>query len=184
MSELETGDDGRYPVIRTKFTEERRPLAEHVRLLVFRRDHYRCVFCGKQGGRLEADHIIPWSAGGSDDMDNLRTLCHWCNQERSNFKVMDDDFRRLPTGHECVYCNPDDLLGYEGLVPIYCVLCGRKGPGIPLSATRGQIHRPDDDQICSVCSHKKKAHVEGGCFGFGMQCRCGGFEIDRGDLNA
>jgi len=176
-------DPARYPVLRTRYTEERNPLPDSTRSLVIHRDHYRCVICGR-GGLLEVDHIIPWSAGGSDDMDNLRTLCRDCNQERSNFKYPVDVQRRLPTAHECVYCNPDDLLGHEALEPVYCIVCSRKGSGIPLTADQGQIHHDDDHDPCNVCGHKKKAHVEGACFGFGMQCRCGGFELNREGLNA
>lgn len=123
---IKVDEDGRYPVLRTK--EDRR-LPESRRFLVLRRDQFRCVFCGCSGP-LEVDHIIPWSAGGSDDMDNLRTLCRGCNQDRSNFKVPADEARRLPNGHECVYCDPQ-LVGEPDLTPIYCVQCNKKAPGIP-----------------------------------------------------
>jgi hypothetical protein len=129
---LDVDENGRYAVLRTSETEERQ-LTEGRRYLVLRRDRFRCVFCGS-GGRLEADHIIPWSAGGSDEMDNLRTLCHACNQERSNFRVIDDSFRRLPTAHECVLCAPH-LLGEPDVVAVYCIRCNRKGPGVPLDPT-------------------------------------------------
>jgi hypothetical protein len=131
------GEDGRYEVVRTLGEGEERRLPDFRRKLVLRRDRYECVFCG-EGGRLEVDHIIPWSAGGSDDMDNLRTLCHRCNQERSNFKVIDDGFRRLPTAHECVYCTPH-LLGEPDVVSVYCMPCNKKAPGVPLRA------QPDPD---------------------------------------
>lgn len=45
------------------------------RLRVFRRDHFRCVYCGKYGGELHCDHIIPVSEGGSHEECNLRTVC-------------------------------------------------------------------------------------------------------------
>jgi hypothetical protein len=125
---LEVGENGRYAVLRTSETEERQ-LTEGRRYLVLRRDRFHCVFCGS-GGRLEADHIIPWSAGGSDEMDNLRTLCHACNQERSNFRVPGDAARRLMTGWECVYCAPH-LVGEPDITAIYCVHCNRNAPGVP-----------------------------------------------------
>lgn len=123
------GEDGRYEVVRTRYDEERAEIP--MRVLVFKRDRYRCKFCGSNQ-RLEVDHIIPWSAGGSDDMDNLRTLCHRCNTERSNFQVIDDGFRYIPRGHECVYCNKELLSGRPDLIPIYCLNCFKKAPGIPL----------------------------------------------------
>jgi len=33
------------------------------------------VFEGLHNGRLEVDHIVPLHRGGSNDDDNLRTLC-------------------------------------------------------------------------------------------------------------
>lgn len=31
---------------------------------------------------LEIDHIVPRKHGGSDDIDNLRLVCTWCNQSK------------------------------------------------------------------------------------------------------
>lgn len=138
-------EDGRYEVLRTAKDGERR-LSETTRHFVLRRDRCCCVFCGSEG-RLEIDHIIPWSAGGSDDMDNLRTLCHDCNQARSNYLVPADEFRRLPNGDECVYCNRQ-LVGEPYVVSIYCIHCNKKAPGVPSDP---EWH-PDLD--------KKPAHVE------------------------
>lgn len=52
------------------------------RLAVFERDGYRCRNCGQVGGRLQADHIKPFSRFPELrlDVDNGRTLCvpcHW-----------------------------------------------------------------------------------------------------------
>ena len=45
------------------------------RLRVFKRDGFRCVYCGKYGGELHCDHIIPPSEVGSHAEWNLRTVC-------------------------------------------------------------------------------------------------------------
>jgi hypothetical protein len=132
MINPKVGEDGRYEVLRTLKPGEERRLPEHVRFLVLRRDSVQCVFCGNKG-RLEIDHIIPWSAGGSDDMDNLRTLCHSCNQTRSNFASEGDtEPRRFPTGHECVYCTPA-ILGDPEVRNVYCIHCNKLAPGIPVN---------------------------------------------------
>lgn len=130
------GKDGRYEVVRTRYDEQREEIPN--RILVLKRDRFRCKFCGSNE-RLEVDHIIPWSAGGSDDMDNLRTLCHRCNTERSNFQVIDDGFRYIPRGHECVYCDKE-LLGRPELIPVYCIACLKKAPGIPVHEQDYQRH--------------------------------------------
>ncbi len=48
---------------------------------VLRRDKFRCVECGKPCTRAEADihHLMPRSAGGSDEPSNLVTLCDGCH---------------------------------------------------------------------------------------------------------
>jgi 5-methylcytosine-specific restriction endonuclease McrA len=48
---------------------------------VKRRDGYACRQCGSLL-RLEVDHIVPRRLGGTDDDENLRTLCHDCHVNR------------------------------------------------------------------------------------------------------
>lgn len=53
------------------------------RFRVFQRDGYRCQICGRSaqdGATLEVDHKVPRSKGGSNDIDNLWTLCFECNR--------------------------------------------------------------------------------------------------------
>ena len=54
---------------------------------VFRKDGYRCRMCGaskEDGIELTIDHIIPLAAGGTNDLDNLQTLCRECNENKAN----------------------------------------------------------------------------------------------------
>jgi hypothetical protein len=48
---------------------------------ILRRDKFKCVECEKPCHRDEADihHVIPRSAGGSDEPSNLITLCDGCH---------------------------------------------------------------------------------------------------------
>lgn len=73
----------RWPVIRTG---ERIELPRWYRRAIARRDGWACRICHAidQGEQWEVDHIIPWSAGGSDDSTNLRLTCQACNQQRGN----------------------------------------------------------------------------------------------------
>lgn len=59
----------------------RRKISGDVRTLVFERNEYRCVKCGSFKG-LCVDHIHPYSLGGTDDPDNLQTLCRTCNSKK------------------------------------------------------------------------------------------------------
>lgn len=90
----------RWPVIRTG---DRSPINRMTRRLIRERDGGRCVFCQSKTWRLELDHIIPWSAGGPDTADNLRSLCHDCNTNRSNYRT-DNDRVALPVTHACDVC--------------------------------------------------------------------------------
>ena len=48
---------------------------------IYERDGYRCLVCSTTES-LTIDHIIPISKGGSDDDDNLQTLCSRCNSAK------------------------------------------------------------------------------------------------------
>ena len=45
------------------------------------RDSYTCQCCGKKHVRLEVHHIIFRSLGGSNELDNLITLCEKCHAD-------------------------------------------------------------------------------------------------------
>ena len=45
------------------------------------RDKYTCKCCGAKHTRLEVHHIIFRSKGGTDDLDNLITLCSDCHKK-------------------------------------------------------------------------------------------------------
>lgn len=59
----------------------RRHIPEGVRLAVYERDGFTCLHCGT-GEALSLDHVYPHSLGGTDDMDNLQTLCRPCNSRK------------------------------------------------------------------------------------------------------
>lgn len=50
---------------------------------VFERDSYTCQYCGDKNN-LTADHIIPKSKGGLDELTNLVTACQGCNSSKKN----------------------------------------------------------------------------------------------------
>lgn len=51
---------------------------EELRLHILRRDGWRCQFCGSMTN-LEVHHQQFRSRSGSDDKNNLITLCHRCH---------------------------------------------------------------------------------------------------------
>lgn len=75
-----------------KNIEKTRTIPLNVRFRVFKRDNYRCVFCGKNpatdaGTKLHIDHIVPFSKGGTNSFENLQTLCEQCNIGKSNAEL-------------------------------------------------------------------------------------------------
>ena len=50
---------------------------------VWNRDGGKCAKCGSQE-KIEFDHIIPFSRGGSNTYRNIQILCEKCNREKSN----------------------------------------------------------------------------------------------------
>lgn len=62
---------------------ERPRIPENVRIEVWRRDGGKCARCGSRE-RLEYDHIIPISKGGSNTARNIELLCEKHNRSKSN----------------------------------------------------------------------------------------------------
>ncbi len=71
-----------------KNNNKRNPLDSRLRHECFKRDGYKCLECGatNKDKVLHCDHIVPVSQGGSDELDNLQTLCENCNLAKSNKK--------------------------------------------------------------------------------------------------
>ncbi|OIO51485.1 MAG: hypothetical protein AUJ45_00520 [Parcubacteria group bacterium CG1_02_50_68] len=70
-----------------KNTRETIPL--NVRWKVLKKDNYTCVKCGQSPAKsndieLEIDHILPVAKGGTNDIENLQTLCRKCNQGKKD----------------------------------------------------------------------------------------------------
>jgi len=59
----------------------RAPIADEVKIFVWQRDGGVCVSCGSKE-RLEFDHIIPLTMGGSNTARNLQLLCEPCNRAK------------------------------------------------------------------------------------------------------
>ncbi len=53
-----------------------------VKVSVWRRDQGKCVECGSKE-KLEFDHIIPVSKGGSNTERNIQLLCKTCNRRKT-----------------------------------------------------------------------------------------------------
>ncbi len=86
-SEKDVWENFRYEFFRSRINLEtfraRQNLTPRRRFRILDRDHFACKLCGRSaanGAMLEIDHIVPVSKGGSNDDDNLWTLCIECNR--------------------------------------------------------------------------------------------------------
>lgn len=59
-----------------------RVIPQEVKDLVWKRDEGKCAKCGSKL-KLEFDHIIPFSKGGSNTYRNIQLLCESCNRAKS-----------------------------------------------------------------------------------------------------
>lgn len=90
----------RHPVVRSG---QRDLISRELRRLIWHRDGGRCQICGAGRVLVQLDHIIPWSAGGSDRSSNLRLLCAPCNKDRSNYRTA-GDAAAVPITRACDEC--------------------------------------------------------------------------------
>lgn len=78
---------------RSKFTPHRvwnrginprtRNVSTSLRMQMLAKSNFDCTYCGKTRD-LQPDHILPWSKGGLTVIENLQTLCRWCNQKKGS----------------------------------------------------------------------------------------------------
>jgi len=83
-----------------------RSISPQLRNEILERNGFTCQLCGAGPGdvdpynpsrrvRLHIDHIIPISQGGTNDKDNLRTLCSNCNQGKSNIRMASEGAKNI-----------------------------------------------------------------------------------------
>ena len=76
--------DEKYKATEYKTSQRNIPDWQLLRLSVFQRDNYTCVYCGSTEKPLHCDHVVPYSKGGSNELDNLATSCPSCNMSKGN----------------------------------------------------------------------------------------------------
>lgn len=78
--------------------EQRFSIRDDVRLAIYKRDDYVCYLCGEPCDLAadynadhapSLDHVLPRSAGGSDDVWNLRTAHRICNTRKRDRIITD-----------------------------------------------------------------------------------------------
>jgi diadenosine tetraphosphate (Ap4A) HIT family hydrolase len=80
-----------------------------IRYETLKRAAFRCELCGVSADEraLDVDHILPQSAGGTDDSENLQTLCWLCNTNKgagddADLRGIGDSYAMRDDG--CPFC--------------------------------------------------------------------------------
>ncbi len=71
----------KFDSIDNEATQIRERIPENIRIAVWRRDGGMCARCGSRE-KLEYDHIVPVSRGGSNTVRNIELLCEKCNRSK------------------------------------------------------------------------------------------------------
>jgi hypothetical protein len=61
-----------------------RSIPQDVKIAVAVRDQGLCQQCGTSSGPMQYDHVIPYSMGGDNSVENIQLLCRRCNAAKSN----------------------------------------------------------------------------------------------------
>lgn len=81
LTEVDVGTpDGR--IVKAIARKCERQIAQEVSWRVYRRDGYRCRYCGNDRTPLTVDHLVLWEEGGPSVDANLLSACRQCNKTR------------------------------------------------------------------------------------------------------
>lgn len=74
------------PVLPPRGPSGRLPASQWLPLrnAVIERDGHACAYCGDTDAQLCADHVVPLSRGGTNDIENLVCACIPCNSSKSD----------------------------------------------------------------------------------------------------
>ena len=69
------------------YVKRPRPSVKLTKQEIFRRDQFRCQYCGQQARELTVDHLLPQHLGGESTWSNLVTACTSCNHKKGGMTV-------------------------------------------------------------------------------------------------
>ena len=124
---------------------------------MFNRDDFTCQYCGRtpreDGVKLQVDHIIPVSRGGSNSIWNLITSCSDCNIGKLNLYA---PAKFIPkTCGTCLNVAGEFDYDHDNYTQSY--LCGIGG-GV-VSFFDGDEFNPKNDRVCSCYEQAKEVEL-------------------------
>lgn len=79
--------DGEEIAKKKESSYQKRVISKKLKAIILQKDNYACVIC-KRTEDLCVDHVIPEIEGGSDEIDNLQTLCRSCNSKKGTRRAV------------------------------------------------------------------------------------------------
>lgn len=89
IMEVEILSNDGHGLKRSIVRKSQRMIDDQIQWQVFKRDSYKCRYCGRDGVKLTVDHVILWEQHGPTIAINLITACRKCNKERGNLQYED-----------------------------------------------------------------------------------------------
>jgi hypothetical protein len=127
---LENAPDGKLAKIIVR--KSTRQIEQGISWAVYRRDGYKCRYCGADDVPLTVDHVIPWEAGGPSIEENLVTSCRKCNKTKGKTPFpewLEHPFYRKRSQQLApeVRRQNEELLGVLDSIPLRAHSRGRNG---------------------------------------------------------
>lgn len=76
-----------------------RQISQQASWEVYRRDEFKCRYCGADTVPLTVDHLVTWESGGPSTPENLVACCRKCNSARGETPyadwLMDPYYKRV-----------------------------------------------------------------------------------------
>ncbi len=67
--------------------KSQRNIDQRISWSIFRRDNFKCVYCGDTTSPLTVDHLVLWEDYGPTVQENLVAACSKCNKTRGSKSV-------------------------------------------------------------------------------------------------
>lgn len=76
-------------LVKTIVRKTERMIDTRMQWRVFKRDGYKCRYCGNDDTPLTVDHLVLWENGGPTVDENLVSACKKCNKTRGSMEFVD-----------------------------------------------------------------------------------------------
>lgn len=142
---------------------------------ILHRDKYTCQLCGKKHTRLEVHHIVYRSQGGTDNENNLITLCEDCHSDIHDDKIV---LTRKPKKLNLKYATHMSIIRNQ-LLKVYPEAI--ETFGFVTKENRNHLSLPKDHYIdaCVIASGGKELKLNSELF-FKRRVAKGDYQLTKG----